>query len=280
MRGPRQKRTVPSSGRHIRLTERDREILESVAKMRFTTTRQLARLHFEGSRESANKRLRKLLDGGFLRVWLRDLAQDNIYGLTPPGVRLLNEDSGNDPGEGWSAPRGLVGNIDHLLAINQVRVSLAVSLPEAVGEIAWWRSDWELRAEARAKLIPDALFGVAWQEHGEQTFLLEMDYESRSSRGLLKKILGYSTLAHRRKSVYGALDFLILVVGRDPRLLERYRQTLAGAGIAPESVWVTALAELEGGGALAEVWRSASGPESHSLRDLATLPYGKEGQAA
>jgi hypothetical protein len=60
----RQRRSVPRQGHRVRLVERDRWLLEALAKMRFLTTRQLARLAFGGSRWAANKRLRKLFDAG------------------------------------------------------------------------------------------------------------------------------------------------------------------------------------------------------------------------
>src|SRR5438034_1151656 len=87
-------------------------------------------------RESA----RRLLDAGLLRVWIRDLAQDNVYSLAPRGARLLRDDRGDTAEESWVTPRGLDGNLDHLLAINQVRIELALSVPSVKGEIAWWRS--------------------------------------------------------------------------------------------------------------------------------------------
>src|SRR5438093_13047143 len=110
----------------LRLQDRDHWILESLRKMRFLTTAQLARLFFEGSKWAANKRLRKLLDAGLIRVWVRDLAQDNVYSLNRKGLGVLDDP---DPEMNHMVPRGLDGNIGHLLAINQVRISLALGLP-------------------------------------------------------------------------------------------------------------------------------------------------------
>src|SRR3989442_6311755 len=73
-----------------RLTDRDLWMLEALGRMRFLTTSQLARLAFGKSRPAANKRLRQLLNSGLVRTWMRDLARDNIYGLTEIGARLLD----------------------------------------------------------------------------------------------------------------------------------------------------------------------------------------------
>jgi hypothetical protein len=111
----------------VRLTERDLWILEGLGQMRFLTTSQLAKLYFDDSRWSANKRLRKLLDSGLAKVWVRSLSQDNIYSLTRKGVNAFNEDK-LDLEQKVRLPLDLDGNLDHLLAINDVRITLALGL--------------------------------------------------------------------------------------------------------------------------------------------------------
>ena len=272
----RTRRTERRSGRGaLRSTERDRWLLEALAKMRFLTTRQLARLAFGGSRWAANKRLRKLLDSGLVRVWLRDLARDNVYSLTRAGAAHLASD-----GEGaWTVPRGLDGNLDHLLAINEVRISMALGLGEIGGEIRHWRSDWELRAFHRGRIIPDALFALGWAGHGHsQTFALEVDNATRSPRRFLAKLLKYGTLRVRGRALYGVRDFFLLIVGRDERWVERYRQALAHLRLGL-FVFFATLPGVGREGALGVIWRPAGGEETYSLRSLASLPYGKEGAA-
>ena len=274
----RTRRTERRSGRGaLRSTERDRWFLEALGKMRFLETRQIARLAFGGSRWAANKQLRKLLDGGLVRVWVRDLARDNVYSLTRAGTGHLVERS--DGEMAWPVPRGLDGNLDHLLAINEVRISLALGLAEAGGEITHWRSDWELRALSRGRIVPDALFALGWAGNGHsQTFALEVDNATRSPRRFQGKLVKYVALRVRGRALYGVQDFLLLVVGRDERWVERYRQALAHLRLGL-SVWFSTLPLLGREGALAPIWITADGEERHSLRDLASLPYGKEGTA-
>lgn len=259
----------------VRRTDRDRWLLEALAKMRFLTTGQLARLAFDSSRWAARKRLRKLLDGGLVRVWLRDLAKDNVYSLTRAGASHLAAD-----GEAaWPIPRGLDGNLDHLLAINEVRISLALGLEETGGEIHWWRSDWELRAPARGHIVPDALFALGWVGMGHfQVFALEVDNATRSPRRFLGKLLKYASLRVRGRALQGAEDFLLLVVGRDERWVERYRQALARLRLGL-FVFFATLPGVGREGATGSIWRPADGEETYSLRSLASLPYGKEGAA-
>ncbi len=275
----RARRTQRQPGRGVcHATPRDAWLLEALGKMRFLETRQLARLAFGGSRWAANKRLRKLLDGGLVRVWVRDLARDNVYSLTRAGAGHLAERS--DGEMAWTIPRGLEGNLDHLLAINEVRISLALGLAEAGGEITHWRSDWELRALSRGRIVPDALFALGWAGDGHsQTFALEVDNATRSPRRFLAKLLKYVALRVRGRALYGVEDFLLLVVGRDERWVERYRHALAHLRLGL-SVWFATLPLLGREGALAPIWITADGEERYSLRRLAALPYGKEGRAA
>jgi Replication-relaxation len=257
----------------MRLTDRDRWILESLGKLRFGTTRQLADLHFEGSRSAANKRLRKLLDGGLVRAWVRDLADDNIYALDRRGAALV----GGSESEvlPLSVVRGLDRNLEHLLAINDVRLGLALGLGKVGSELAWWRSDWELRSSFRERLVPDALFAIQSGE-GEQVFALEVENRSRSAKGFLKKLLGYVAAESRGSGLYGLRDFLALVVGRDGRWVERYR-VLVGATHRAWRVWFTTLESLRSQGVDAPIWTSPDG-SALSLRELVSLPYRKEGR--
>jgi hypothetical protein len=67
--------------------------MEALGKMQFLTTRQIARLVFNGSRSPTSRRMRKLFDSGLVRVWMRGLNLDNVYALTPRGRKLLDEEA-------------------------------------------------------------------------------------------------------------------------------------------------------------------------------------------
>jgi hypothetical protein len=253
------------------VTERDVWLLEAIGKMRFGTTGQLAALGFGGSRWAANKRLRKLLDRGLVRAWVRNLSEENVYSLTRLGTRFLAERGGSaEP-----APNGLDGNLTHLLATNDVRVALALGLPAIGSELRWWRSDWELRAHFRERVIPDALFAVTRSDE-DQVFALELDNRTRSPRRFLAKILAYASV--RGRGLYGVHDFLTLVVGRDPDWLARYREAVRTTGIGRAIYFATL--ETVKAGALGPVWVSINADEPLSLRELITLPCSKEGEAS
>ena len=260
----------------VRITERDTWILEALAKMRFLTTSQLAQLYFGSSRWSANKRLRRLLDSGLVKVWVRSLSEDNIYSLRVPSLRFLKKTQSDEHSLNATAPRGLDGNIGHLLAINDVRIALAVGLEESGGELSWWKSDWDLRAHGTNRVIPDALFGIKWVGSQEQVYTLEVDRNTKSPRNFLTKILGYESLFGAYEGLYGFNDFLVLVVGEDLKWVERYRSEVSRIRLS-ERLWFAIADELQTKGANEPIWSTADDTEKYSLRDLSFVPYGKEG---
>jgi DNA-binding Lrp family transcriptional regulator len=261
----------------VQLAERDRWLLEALAKMRFLPTSDLARLLFGGSRSAANKRLRRLFDAGLVRVWLRSLSEENVYSLTRAGLNAVRS-SEPAPADIFNAqvPRGLDGKLDHLLAINRVRIALATTLPEAGGELTWWRSDWDLCGRGSDRIAPDALFCVRWPDGREQAFSLEVDRRTRGVRRFLEKVLRYRSQAYRLAALHGVRGYVILVVGFDRRWIERFRASVAHLQLTAP-VWFATLQDLNSAGACGAIWRSAERDARHSLRDLACLPYGKEG---
>jgi len=261
----------------VRVTERDLDIFGALCKMRFLTTKQAARLFFNDSSWAANKRLRRLFNARLVKVWVRSLSQDNIYSITRRGLSVLDaEDLDLSPKATY--PRGLDRNLDHLLAINQVRIALALGLPRIGAEINWWRSDWELRTPGKRRIIPDAFFVIQWTEKTKDVFALELDNNTRSVRGFIKKILGYSSLITSGKGLYGINVFMVLVVGQDPKWTERYRLTLSQTRMAVR-VWFTTMDAIEKEGAAGAIWNSENNEKRLSLREAVSLPYGKEAGA-
>jgi hypothetical protein len=275
----RQPRSLPRhSGQRLRLTERDLWLFEALVKMRFLATRQIARLLFGGSRSAANKRLRALLDAGYLSAWVPNLSAENIYSLTRRALATLRTDE-SDLLPNPALPRALDSHIGHLLAINDVRVAFATDLPTVGGELAAWRSDWEIRRPNRGQLLPDAVFAVRWADGSEQSFALEVDHRTKSPRRLVRKILRY--VARRRVPLGRSPDdeTIILVVSTEASAIPRHRAALAHVRITAP-VWFAALDVMRERGASDLIWQRVDRDSRHSLRELANLPYRKEGSAS
>ncbi len=172
-------------------------------------------------------------------------------------------------------PRQLDGRIDHLLAINTVRIALALGLPDIGGDLLWWRSDWELRAHSRQRTIPDALFAVRWSDTGERVFVLELEHGTRAPRSFQTKMLRYSAASHRRGGIYGEMNPIVLVVGSNPIWLARYRAAVAALTVAID-IGFASLNEIDRNGGGGPVWQTQSGEQLVSLRTLANCPYHKD----
>jgi hypothetical protein len=243
----------------LRLTERDLWLLEAVSKFRFATTGQLARLGFGGSHHAARKRLRRLFDHGLVRVWTTSLSAPNVYSITPKGV--LAEDEALS----IKAPRGLDGNLDHLIRTNDVRVTVTLGLHNLGGELVFWRPDWELRA-LKSRVAPDALFGVRFPDEVRH-YALELDNRSRSPKGFIRKMLGYREFRHHAHEWLGIDELVVLVVCREPRWMERYRRALQDAGVEVPA-WFATLRNVDVAGLSAPIWRGAFGSDSKTFTEL------------
>jgi hypothetical protein len=154
-----------------------------------------------------------------------------------------------------------------------VRIALATGLSQAEGELSWWRSDWEFSRRGRQTIVPDSLFAIRWTGVGEQVFALEVENRSNSRRAFVRKILRYGASQPRNAS--SLADSMILVVVRDQQWMERYRLALGFTRQEPR-IWFATLEALEKKGVSGRIWENAVRAEGHSLRDLASLPYGKD----
>jgi len=257
----------------LSFTERDRYLLQSIGTLRFVTTGQALRLGFASSRSAANKRLRRLFDAGLLRVWVRCLEEENLYALTPAGrAALLDGTTAEDDAHTLNVPRGLDRDLDHTLAINDVRIALATTLPPLDAELLSWRSDWDLRTHASGHLVPDARFGVRWSDGNETTFSLEVDRNTKSASAFLRKLLVYRAAAYCHD---GACGVVVLVVVHSPAWLNRYRLRLGHAGLRLP-VWFATLADVVAHGAAGAVWRAAASEARSGAPFLTALPNGSE----
>jgi hypothetical protein len=256
-------RRLPSNG--LRLTPRDLELLQATGRLRFATTAQLARLVFNGSVWAARKRLRRLLDAGLIRCWVPRLEAPNIYALAPGGARVLGADT---DGESWPAPRGLDRRLEHLLAVNSLRVALAATLDAESAQIDWWRSDMELAGRGANRAVPDGLFRVSWPD-GPQTFALEVDRTPPAPEAFVRRLVRYE-----RGGIlaFGVQDFSLLIVGSTPGWVNRARQHAARLRLT-QRISFSTFEEVARAGAKA-VWVALSGELQPSLRRVASVKTG------
>lgn len=199
--------TLPRAGRLARLqralSERDRALLDDLARVRLLTVRQLQRLHFhDGSALTRARRTRSTLErlhqlGVVVRLERRvggvqAGSAGHIYGLSASGQRLTSgagPAGGRRPRRQWEPSLPFV---DHLLGVSELYVVLREH--ERAGELtdlhfdaepACWRR-WTSIAGAQLIVKPDA---YARFHHGdyEYRYFVEVDRATQASTVIRKK---------------------------------------------------------------------------------------------
>ena len=169
----RTKRTERREGvSKVQITARDKVILQALAESKFLTTSMIGRRCFGRINSTLRLRLRRLLDGGFIKVWMPSLNAENLYSLDKKAVSiLLNDDSSEQVR--LIVPRRLERKMAHLLAINEFHISLSLALAANGGKVLSWKPDW-IKNPGQRGLLPDAVFQVRLNSV-DAILALEMD---------------------------------------------------------------------------------------------------------
>jgi len=216
----------------VQLSTRDELVLRALSRFRIARTGDLATLAFAGvRRETVNRRLRRLFDGGFLETHVGDRSEENVYSLGPAG-------------KSWLANHGVAvgprprGSDAHHLAIVRAWVELAAAVHAVSNlELALVRPDWEIRERVpEALLVPDAVVELRLAAADAAPvcirFALEVDCGTERPATLAAKLERYATLLGESEGLFGWRDFGLLV-----RLDAGGRRREANVGALLESTW-------------------------------------------
>ena len=233
------------------LTDRDWQIITTLARVRLATSAQLESLCFpDVTRRRAQQRLAILVRRRVLarlpRVigGVRAGSRGHVYALDVAGQRLADLDRGRRP-----RPPRPVGApyVDHVLAVAEVyaRVALAersgaFKVLRFVGEPGAWRSFFGAGG-GRATLKPDAYVVLA-VDGFEDHWFLEIDLGTESAATLTRKIsfyLGYwrSGTEQARHDVFPKVLWLV----RDAARVEVLARVIARQPMEARSLFVVAL---------------------------------------
>ncbi|MBL8680132.1 MAG: replication-relaxation family protein [Myxococcales bacterium] len=181
-------------------------------------------------------RMRKLFCAGYCRVFVPSLAGPNLYALTPKGRDLVADALELDPAE-LRVVTTLPKRLDHLLAIGEQRIHLAVAIKRSTRyDLASFRSDHDLagpRHRSGTDLVPDALVEIDNTETNARTTLAwEIDLGSESCSYIVqKKLARYVAHAHARVALYGALDPIVLFVAHSTRRARNIARLMKAHGV-------------------------------------------------
>lgn len=246
-----------------RLTERDQAVVRALYAYRYLTSSQVARLLFP-SQQTANRRLRALLQLGFVTYFEVPAVPERIYRLTRQGAELVarQKETPFEELRYWSvnthAPKDYYF-MRHFIAASDFRMALEAACRRAGVEVLFlpeWlaqregqairrhitsRSAWGdvlLKGERELVHTPDAAIVLRWPSGGAALFFLEVDRGtetlSNPRRGVRKMVRSYLSSLHegdyRRYERFaggGPLrGFRVLFVTTSERRLENTRERL------------------------------------------------------
>jgi len=212
---PCQRRSPPP----IRLTPRDRDLIDAVHSYRALRRDQVQRLFFP-SKNTANARLQRLQQHGYLarRRLPVEYGQGSgqwLYMLARRGAQLVAQAEGIGIEEiGWRRSQCHVSSmfLEHRLMVNDIRIAMALATKQTGARIERWLREEDLKKQPdrvwiasrrgrrrRVALIPDAYCTLA-EDDRRAHFFLEADRATESNGRWSQKVEAY--LAYIRSGGY------------------------------------------------------------------------------
>lgn len=265
----------------MQLTDRDQAIIRAVHDFRLLRQDQLAQLFF-GSRSTAQRVLQRLYQHRYLnRHFLPVYAGrgPTLYTLDQRGVELLRLEAGLDPIKRYAANDLKSDFLNHLAAINDVRIAVTLAAQRAGYELVRWLSDYDLKADydrvqiagasgrrQLVSLIPDSYFTLK-TPRGYANCFLEMDMGTMALERFKNKVRAYivyhQTGAFEQR--YGARSVRILTVTHSPKRLAHLKTATEAAG-GRQPFWFALDSDLMSDMILSHpVWQVATETTSMSL---------------
>jgi len=230
-----------------KLTNRDRKILCTIAACQVLGTSQVHQWHFGNvSLNMAQKRLRKLVEAGYLDSMETKVCTDNLLVLGKEGQRQLHQ-------HGWNVEqrKEIPKDLAHHMGVVDTRIAIERGLQDMPGmKLRYFYAYWELgRFGWSYPIIPDAIFSVRNAFTAQAA--LEFDRKTEMLGVFAQKLLQYRTLLHRHPLS------TVIVVAEKSKDIERLQQGLEHLGTSIPLI-IVPLEELKGRGLMA-----VSQPRSH-----------------
>lgn len=257
----------PEAPRPMRITPRDIELLRNISRLRLASAAQLAALD-GGSAQNVTRALLALFENGYVERPVAQVAsrllyegsRPTIYGLTRKGATLLRqhgEDVRRRLLDGIDKERGAGWRfIEHTVSISEFMVSLelaarvrenleVIERGEILEDAPKSKRDRLVRIEASVRttrglrknaIIPDALFGLRFNDENARYFMLEIDrgempverYSNTQRTYFSKKMLTYYEASRQQRHLHdlGLRNFRVLTVTTSARRVERMLDAL------------------------------------------------------
>jgi hypothetical protein len=270
----------------MRLTERDQRIVEWVYLFRFLTREHIHLLEFKDKSIAAcQKRLTFLYHNGYLDAVLKPIpsgygSSKRVYCLSERGRGLIAHmyDSVDPKEIKWKKSYNDVEGyfLEHILAINDVRVALTVATKEKCYTLEW-TPEWDLKAlkekvedpEKSGKYIaitPDSYFVIKTQGK-KASFFLEADRATEANKRFKEKVRGYVEYVRTKKyqERYKTISLRVLVVTTTKERLKNLMNTTQSVNGA-SFFWFTTFKEANPENILSKpIWLSTGREDKINL---------------
>jgi hypothetical protein len=231
----------------MRLTDRDKRIVEAVYRMRFLTSEQIKYWLFEeGSMTACRRRLSFLFHNGYLADANKPKSAGHgsskrIYCLAKKGAALISHLYGEQEAKQikWSEKQNKVEHffIEHTLAINDIWIAFS----KAVVATDNYDLDWFKESEVKSwkekvddpensgktlAITPDAFVNLTGNNK-KANYFLEVDRATESNRRWRDKVRGYVEYVYSRKyyNKFKSESLRILTITTSPERLANLIKT-------------------------------------------------------
>jgi len=213
----------------LRCTERDKKLIVKCGLCRWLTTTQAGRSYFPGATANAvQKRLRKLVEAGYLRSHRESLLSEALH-APGPKAKAIFEEKGVEYAGASDVPR----QVAHLVGVNDIRIAVET----ATIPVAYFFAHWQIGGLGWPHpVIPDAVFGLLAPHR--RNFVVEYDRATESSSVLVAKLCAY----HEGLPGF-PIEAVVIVTERDRRM-ESLRREIRKRDLSVR-VLMAPLAELQ-----------------------------------
>jgi hypothetical protein len=277
----------------MRLTERDKAVIECVYRYRVLMQSQIEQLLFTGRHRSiAQERLSLLYHHGYLERQFLPVRGGMMYSpilylLDRRGAELLTREYGYDE-VAWKREHNEVGIdfLEHSLAINQFRILVTLACHTHHYPILSWHGESDLKADydfvtlretggksRRVSVIPDSAFIIDTPRQSEKTkayFFLELDRGTMTTKRFKTKIEAYLAYIDGGgyEKRYGTKGLRVLTVTESAARLENLRRVTEDAG-GKSRFWFATLPQLRVENVLSQpIWQVAGREGLSTLIEL------------
>lgn len=265
----------------MQLTQRDRQVIQTVYEYRFLRRDQIQALFFS-SQNTANRRLQYLFHHGFLKrylppVQLGEGRPQAIYSLDERGADQVAIEEGIDRAEvRWRKKdnQAQFFFLDHTLRINDFRIAITMAAKKLGHQVTKWCDEREIKLlgervpilqkrKGYLPVAPDAFFIYDFG-HRQAGFFLEVDMGTMTNKRFKDKVRAY--IAYKTEGYYkekfGTSSLRVLTIVPSYRRLKNLKRATEQAK-GRNLFWFTTFTDLSSEKILEPVW-SVAGQEGTS----------------